>query len=143
MFGNWLSKTRELQENYYNVDYPNLVGDELDKYVLWNVTAATDELHEALGEIPSWKPWTTSHGLMNRDAFIGELVDALHFIANLACAAGASDEELSTRYEAKMEKNRQRVLSQAYDGVTGKCPVCRRAYDDTYVLCSPEGGCAA
>ena len=28
-------------------------------FIHWNVTAATDELHELLGEI-GWKPWPTS-----------------------------------------------------------------------------------
>jgi hypothetical protein len=94
--------------------------------------ALLDEVHEALGEV-GWKPWASSRHL-NKDAFQGELVDALHFFFNLMHAAGITPEALLEGYEAKAAKNRQRQID-GYDGVSTKCPVCHRALDDDAVHC--------
>lgn len=122
-FGEWLMRTRVLQREAFGVDPYRLEGTEREEYVRWNVLAAEDELHEALGEI-SWKPWASKE-YFNREEFIGELVDVLHFVANLLAVSGVSGDELTTRYSSKQQKNRDRQ-SSGYDGVTGKCPGCRR-----------------
>jgi hypothetical protein len=125
-FTSWLSSTLELQVKSYGQDPGELTGPELMEFIRWNVLAATDELHEALQET-GWKPWATSSHL-NRDEFIGEMVDALHFIANLLCAAKCSGEELGQRYIAKQRRNAERQ-EVGYTGLE-KCPTCRRAFDD-------------
>lgn len=100
-----------------------------------NILAMLDETHEALGEV-GWKPWASSRHL-NKDAFQGELVDALHFFFNLMHAAGITPEALLEGYEAKAAKNRQRQ-AEGYDGVSTKCPLCKRALDDLAVACHAE-----
>lgn len=109
--------------------------DRRAEFVKNNVLAALDELHEALGEV-GWKPWASSRHL-NRDAFKGELVDVLHFFFNLMGIAGITPEELLEGYEKKAAKNRSRQ-EVGYDGVTEKCPHCRRALDDDAVECRED-----
>ncbi len=102
-------------------------------FIHWNVTAATDELHELLGEI-GWKPWAKSRHI-NLEAARGELVDAIHFILNLALVLGLDNAaEIIERYRAKHEKNAKRQ-QEGYDGVSTKCLGCKRALDDAGVGC--------
>ena len=135
MSWNWLDETRQLQTNAYGNDPALLEGDELADFVIWNTVALSDEMSEFLGEI-QWKPWSKVRGGANRDAAIGELIDAAHFLANLAVAMGCTDEEWVSRYQAKMEINAKRQRD-GYDN-TNKCPKCRRALDDVSVKCTPE-----
>ncbi len=137
-FEDWLMTTQVLQRQSFGKDPATLEGADLAEYVRWNTLAANDELMEALHEV-DWKPWTvTEDGFRNRDAFVGELVDVLHFVANMLVAAKCSDAELTERYRAKQQKNRDRMASKTYDG-KNKCPGCGRAYDDLAVWCVREG----
>lgn len=126
LFGSWLKDTRELQRDYYANDLPALQGKERAREIILQSYAAEDEIHEATAEV-SWKPWAKSE-FFHREAYIGELVDALHFIANMLCIADCTDEELNAAYAEKMERNRERQR-QGYTG-RDKCRVCRRAVDD-------------
>lgn len=102
-------------------------------FLHWNVTALTDELHELLGEI-GWKPWAKSRHI-NLEAARGEAIDAMHFLANIFLVLGLDDaEEVMRRYHAKHKKNAARQEA-GYDGVSTKCPGCKRALDDDAVEC--------
>lgn len=125
-FTSWLGSTLDLQIKSYGQDPSKLEGEERMDFIRWNILAATDELHEALNET-GWKPWVTSNHL-NREEFIGEMVDVLHFIANLLVTAGCTGEELGRRYAEKQYRNAKRQ-EEGYTG-TDKCPTCRRAFDD-------------
>jgi len=124
----WLESTRQLQAETYGYTFP-MDDDALAWYVTWNHTAAVKELGEALDEV-GWKPWGKRRGWIDRDAFITELVDAVHFIGNMAVAAGCTDEEWERRYRAKRTINQERQRD-GYDGVGEKCPGCKRAYEDS------------
>lgn len=102
----------------------------------FNHSALVIELSEFMQEV-GWKDWAAPRGWVNRDNAIKELVDAGHFLANLLCALDVSDAEWEYAYRAKQEVNRQRQRD-GYDGVTGKCPICRRSYDDQ-TGCTPAG----
>lgn len=138
LFGSWLDETQRLQLEAYHHDLQAFVGDDRADAVMMNILAATDELHEALQEV-DWKPWlTVGRGAWHdRDAFVGELVDVLHFVANLLVLAGCDDLELSRRYAAKMSLNRRRQ-TDGYDGRSTKCSGCGRALDDDTTLCTAE-----
>lgn len=137
MFNDWLMTTRVLQRQSFGVDPATLEGAELAAYIRWNVLAAIDELMEMLHEV-DWKPWTvTEDGIRNPQAFRGEGVDVLHFVANLLVAGRCTDAELSALYEAKQQTNRKRMASGTYDG-KNKCATCGRAYDDPGVDCRPD-----
>lgn len=103
----YLRHQRSLQVESFGIDPGRLDGEEFAEYVRWNTLAATDELHEALREVP-WKPWKRGQEAFNRDMYVKELVDVLHFVGNLLLAAGVDDNELSRRYHAKREINAKR-----------------------------------
>lgn len=147
LFNKWLGKTRDLQENAYNVDYSKFHSDapedlnNLIEYIRWNMLAIDDELAEVRKAI-SWKPWQHDDPYADRKEIVKECVDVLHFVANILCAAGATDEELDAEYLAKMQKNADRqkngyrVLD---DGV--KCTRCFRALDDYDVSSCIDAEC--
>ena len=116
------------QETTYDTIFDDMLEGERIEFIKWNVLALTDELHEALAEV-GWKPWASSRHI-KREAYVGELVDAWHFLMNLFLVVGVDADELYDRYVEKRQRNDARMV-QGYDGVTGKCPVCRRALDDS------------
>lgn len=117
----------------YKKNPQELHGEELMWFLTWNSFALEDEIHEAMAET-GWKPWATSKHI-NQEAFHGELVDAFHFFMNLCLASGLTAELLFDGYNKKLAKNiaRQREM---YDGVSTKCPKCKRAMDDAATICS-------
>jgi dUTPase len=123
----------ELQEHLGN-DFNAMDGPALIQYGKDMVLAATDELHEALAEL-YWKPWAAQPpGFKDREAFVGELVDALHFMLNLFLMARVTSDELLDRYGGKNALNRRR-RDGGYTG-TDKCdgPRCRRALDEPAII---------
>lgn len=126
----WLESTKKLQEEFYGVTYPLIEGDELANYVTVNHSALVVEAGELLAEF-GWKPWAKPRGWVNRENALKEAVDVGHFLANILAAIGVTDEEWEAAYQAKQEINRQRQRD-GYDGVSGKCPKCKRSYDDGY-----------
>lgn len=129
-----LDRQRDLQKKHYGVDVATLSEEDRAQYIRDMSLALTDELHEALNEV-GWKPWATSRHI-NRQAYLGELIDVLHFWCNLVLVANTTEKELLDMYFAKAEKNAKRQLA-GYDGVQGKCTTCGRAFDDAAVLCTP------
>jgi hypothetical protein len=101
------------------------------------VMAGWREGVEQLDEIGS-KPWATSEH-WNGEAVKKELVDEWHFFMAKCLLAGLTAEELFRMYWEKWKVNvaRQR---DGYDGVTTKCPKCKRALDDSgsKQKCVPE-----
>jgi len=156
----WLETTRDLQRDAYGWDWDVIRANGEQWYVEQlrgsinvNVTAATAELGEFLQELgPIWKQWADLPDRLDQDArdrAVGELVDVVHFIANVAIALGVTDDEWETRYAAKQEKNRQRQAA-GYDGISSKCPGCKRDLseagvntsvgdDKTYLECAACG----
>lgn len=144
LFNAWLAETRQLQVEAYGLDYEKFEGpdglDELVKYMKDMHIATVAEMQEMLDEI-SWKPWAKDDLYVNRDLVVKELVDALHFIANLLTAVGCTDEELDEAYTSKMAVNRERMLGSApylvHRDAGTKCDSCRRSFDDVGKL-TPE-----
>lgn len=120
--------------------HPATLTDPLKmQYIRTQALALTDELHEALGET-GWKDWTTSNHI-NRDAYMGELADVFIFLMNLMLVGDITPTDLMMVTRKKIAKNHKRQ-DDGYDGVTEKCPGCKRAYDDDAVLCQPFGAIA-
>lgn len=109
-----LAKQRALQINSFGVDPADLEGEELAAFVMWNMVALQDEIHEALHEVPGWKPWSTKETPMmslptvERDMYLAELVDADHFLKNLFLVAGCTDGEREELYDKKCQINADR-----------------------------------
>lgn len=130
-----LNAQHQLQIKSFGQDPKTLPDPEKLEWVRWNVLALADELHEALAET-GWKPWAKSKHI-NRDAYVSELVDAFHFLMNLMLVVDCSADEFLAKYFEKRGLNAKRQ-EEGYDGVTGKCPVCKRALDDAAVTCTPD-----
>jgi hypothetical protein len=130
----WLESTRQLQEEFYGAHYPMKEGEGLANYVTTNHSALVSEAGELLAEF-GWKPWAQPRGWVNRANALKEAVDVAHFLGNILCAIGVTDEEWEEAYRKKQEVNRQRQRD-GYDGVSGKCPGCKRSYDDG-IECTP------
>lgn len=129
-----INNQRELQKKSYGVDVTVLSDEERAQYIRDMSLALTDELHEALNET-GWKPWATSRHF-NRAAYIGELIDVLHFWVNLILVANIGEEDILDAYYDKALKNANRQIL-GYDGVSTKCTTCGRAFDDSATLCTP------
>lgn len=128
---NWLASTRALQKEAYGRDFDKpLDPDEFADAIVMQFAALIVELSEFMQEV-GWKDWTTPRGWVNRDQAVGELVDVAHFLANILCRLDVTDEEWERRYRAKQEVNRKRQAQPGgYDGVSDKCPSCRRSHWD-------------
>lgn len=116
-----------LEREAYGHNFRAMPDEEKVEHIKTMVLACTDELHEALNEV-GWKPWATSRHI-TYPAFKGELIDALHFLSSLFLLAGMDSREVLKLYLEKNARNRQRQ-NVGYDGVTEKCPTCKRAIDD-------------
>lgn len=110
---------------------------ERTQFIKDMVYATEDELHEATDEV-SWKPWASAE-FFHRDAYVGELVDAWHFILNLLMVAQVTPEEFFDKYMVKNELNMARHAEGKYTGLE-KCPICGRALDDPAVKCKEVDG---
>ena len=133
----WLQSTLDLQEGTYGFDFEAMAADpqaHVD-YIVEMHTAAVCELTEFMDEV-QWKSWSSRRGEINRKHAVKELVDVAHFVANLLVSLGVTDDEWEELYQAKQAVNRKRQ-DEGYDAVTGKCPGCRRAYDDG-IKCVPN-----
>jgi dimeric dUTPase (all-alpha-NTP-PPase superfamily) len=123
LFNEWLGNTKKLQTEAYKIDYSKFEGqspeslNNIIEYLRWNMLAIEDELAEIRKEI-SWKPWQHDDPYVNREAVVKECVDVLHFVANIICAVGGTDEQLDAYYVNKMEVNRQRQL-KGYSNMSG------------------------
>lgn len=108
----------KLQERYTGAHPRHLTNDDLKDYVRTMVLATTDELHEALREMP-WKPWSaTVFTSEKEDRYKDELVDAFHFFMNLMLVVNMSADELFTRYLRKNDVNHGRIDGD-YASTTG------------------------
>lgn len=122
----------DLQEKILGQYVTGLTLTERIAYIKEMVLAATDELHELLGEV-SWKSWASVDPYINRDRAVKEAVDVMHFVVNIMLTLGVSPEELLTRYVSKNAVNHKRQ-DDGYDGVSTKCAGCSRALEDITIL---------
>lgn len=120
----------KLQVDSFDTDPFTLTDEERARFILWNAYALADELHELTGEV-GWKPWATSRHV-NSDAALREAVDLLHFFMNICMAVAPRTwspddvaDHLVAGYYAKRQVNVDRQR-EGYDGVSGKCPSCKR-----------------
>lgn len=110
---------------------PPMTDEHRMAFIREQSLALIKELGEALDET-GWKPWASSRHL-NVEPYVGEVVDVFHFMLNLLLVTGVSPaimaEKFSEKFFAKQVLNAQRQ-HDGYDGVTTKCPECRRALDE-------------
>lgn len=125
-----LQKMLESQRELQRVLDPRAESEdpqEVCEYFKDMAFADIAETMEMLDET-GWKPWT-SKWYINREEAVAEWIDKWHFMMNIANVLRLSETEIVARYQQKAEINRQRKLD-GYDGVSTKCPGCKRALDD-------------
>ena len=87
------------------------------------------ELVEALDEF-RWKPWGNHEGeFVDRNAFVGELRDAMQFLMNLMAVADVTAAELDSSHEAKIRVNLARLRHPEGDDTVARV-VDGRSIDD-------------
>lgn len=119
-----LKRQLELQRESFGIDPSDLTLEDRDHYVQSMSTALMVELGEVLQEI-SWKPWASGQWF-NRQAYLVELIDVLHFWCNLVLVATDDPNVVVDVYMRKAEINALRQKS----GYTGhKCVACGRGED--------------
>lgn len=127
-----LQRDLQLKMKPVGRDPATLTGQERIQFFKDMKLAYEGELQEMLDEM-SWKPWAQGE-FFNREAVWGELIDQWHFFMNLCLAAELTPDMLYDMYMAKRLKNIDRQ-ENGYDGVSTKCPECKRALDDDAVNC--------
>lgn len=122
-------RQHRLQVESFGSDPHALEGIELKNYLVTMTWALIDELSESMKHV-NWKPWASIDTVFHdRDKYVKELVDALHFFVNLLLAARADGNEVYNRYLKKAEVNAQRQV-MGYDGRSTKDPVTGEALDE-------------
>lgn len=114
-----------------------LRGTERKAYIREQFLALADEQHEALAET-AWKSWASGDAHINREAYMGELADTFIFLMNQMLVGDITPSQLMDVVKAKQLKNHKRQ-DDGYDGVSTKCPRCKRAADDDAVKCVEIG----
>jgi hypothetical protein len=127
-FHDWIELTRDLQLTGFHRDLANLEGDERADALHADITGMMCEVVE-IGDEIGWKPWVKNRGWYNQKEVCGEIVDLLHFVANVLVTCHINAEMLTYAYLEKVEKNRIRQAS-GDDGVSRRCPHCHRSVDD-------------
>lgn len=123
-----LDMQRDLQVTAYHRDPSTLDISDKIQFIKDMHIAITDELHELLGEV-DWKPWTHGDRGINYAGAKKELVDVWHFFMNLMIVLDVTPDELFAFYTKKRQVNINRQNNE-YDGVSTKCPKCKRALED-------------
>jgi len=106
-------------------DFETMTIDEKIEFMRWNALALTGELSEAMAEV-GWKPWATAR-YIDREPFVGEMVDVSKFFLNLLLVVGVTPQEFLQRFRGKTVVNHKRH-EDGYDG-RNKCE-CGRALDE-------------
>lgn len=110
-------------------------GEERGRYVAEMGFALMVELGEAAAKI-DWKSWQTSKDQVDRELYLIEMIDALHFWMNMILLMRGSNQsyeefasELFGIYLDKSVRNARRQ-TVGYDGHSTKCERCGHALDD-------------
>jgi predicted house-cleaning noncanonical NTP pyrophosphatase (MazG superfamily) len=91
----------------FPVDLSSKSGQKLLKTISYE---CADELHEARQHLKQKDHRASDVGSVDRDEYIEELSDALHYMLEIAIASGISKDELFDAYMKKGEINRKRIL---------------------------------
>lgn len=132
-----LTGQSQLQRTLLGV-FPSQLSDEQKmQYITEQALAVSAEVHEALNET-GHKSWASSNHI-HREAYVSELRDAWQHLMNLMLVVDVTPTELVGLTLDKHQTNLARIR-EGYDGVTTKCPSCKRAYDDAAVRCCAGSG---
>ncbi len=109
----WLASSKKLQIEAYGGDPATLDPEARLAWTRNMVLGLIVEATEVLDEMKNWRWWAGADGqgetvMEDRDAYIEELVDVVHFAGALAIAVRCTDEEWAEAYARKSAINRSR-----------------------------------
>lgn len=108
-----LSSQKKFQ-SFMGFDIDNFTPQQRATYIRDQMLWSVDEIHEALHELPYAKSWSKKYDKPEYDhdeqmkLFKEEMIDALHFIANIFVAAGMDEDEIIRMYKEKNVENYNR-----------------------------------
>lgn len=108
-----LDMQKESQE-YRGFAFP-MEGITAAEYIKTQTLHCIDELCEMLHEVKGYKEWKvydfndTIDNYVKKTFAKGELIDAVHFLLNIALALGMTADELYASYTAKNKINYERL----------------------------------
>lgn len=106
-----------------NPGFERMTNNELMEFIRTTIISLLSELNEMLGET-NWKPWAAVEpGINNKERYLKEIIDAQHFLFNLALVAGVKPHEYYLAYIAKNEINIERQDND-YEGNNPRCEHC-------------------
>jgi dimeric dUTPase (all-alpha-NTP-PPase superfamily) len=113
MFGQQEAFMELLQEERDFPEFPvDLTTKKGQKFLKGIAHDAMDELFEAIQHLKNSKDHRLSaSGEVDRQKYLEELIDCLHYFYEVVIASGISVEELFEAYVKKGETNTQRILS--------------------------------
>lgn len=91
----------------YGGDYGNLNSRRVQARIHELYGYLVRELSEAMQEL-KLKPWKQTEKLTDREAFVNEVGDAMHFFVELCLTAGISADDLFAAYFRMHQKNVER-----------------------------------
>lgn len=108
----WLESTEDLQREAFGHDWEAIGRTPANQAASLrdNLFASLIELAETAREF-SWKSWATDEPFINRRRVINELVDVMHFVANMLVTLNVDDDGWAEAYQAKQQENRDRQQS--------------------------------
>ena len=124
MIQDWIETHARLQEAFHPASERVPGTEGWRRYVEYNFTAAVLELAEVAGELEI-RPWKVPTGVVkHKMALATEVVDVMHFLANILNAAGVTDAEFEMLYRFKVQENERRLASGR------SVPTTVRSHDD-------------
>ena len=112
--GDTLGKLFELQKEFQARLHSDVLElpKEIPEEIPLQITALIAELGEILEENQKWKCWRKNPPPVNYDNLLTELVDAFHFLINIALFLGFDSHDIYARF---LEKNKKNIKRQDSD----------------------------
>lgn len=108
-----LGKLFELQKKFQSRLYSGApkLPKEIPEEIPLQITALIAELGEILEENQKWKRWRKNSPCVDYENLLTEVVDAFHFLINIALFLGFDSNDVYDRFIEKNKKNIERQNS--------------------------------
>ena len=109
----FIDEMRKAKPGSYPVMIPvDLLEKDSQKFCRDLALNGVEEMFEALAHLKNWKPHKkTIDGILNREEFLEEFVDALNYFFAMFIVAGFDENDLFDSYESKDKVIRGRLYN--------------------------------
>lgn len=119
-----------------NPEFEHMTNERMMDFIRTTMLSLVSELCEMLSET-NWKPWAAVEpGIKSKQRYLKEIIDAQHFLFNLALVAGVKPHDYYLAFIEKNEVNFKRQEHE-YDGNNPRCVQCGNeveTYKDTTIM---------